>query len=95
MQFNVIFGDDFDRSDVDTWCRQLWASLKDGGSWAIPRSGLIFVKQHGKLVLTMSMPYDEAMADVITPEQLKEQQDSDFNATVEHFGRVGVTVTRS
>jgi hypothetical protein len=90
--FNVIIGDDFDRSDVDQWCRQMWNALKEGGRWGIPRSGLIFAKQNGQLVLVAAMPHMAEMP--ITAEQLKLQQDSDFNATVDRFGRVGVTVIR-
>ena len=95
MPFNIVFGDDFDRSDNHEWCRQLWASLKDGAVWAIPRSGLIFQRQDGKLVLHMTMPWMPEMKEKgITPEQLQQQQDSDFNATVENFGAVGVKVER-
>jgi len=90
--FNVIFGDDFDRSDVDQWCRQMWASLRDGGTWAIPRSGLIFQKRSGQLVLINRMPHMAEMP--ITAEQLIEQQESDFNLIVDHFGRVGVPVIK-
>jgi len=90
--FNVIIGDDFDRSNTDTWCRQLWDSLSEGGRWGIPRSGLIFARQNDQLVLVAEMPHVPQMP--ITAAQLKEQQDSDFNGTVEHFGRVGVKVIR-
>jgi hypothetical protein len=95
MRFNVMIGDNFDRSDVDEWCRQMWTSLADGGTWAIPRSGLIFIKRGGKLVLSMAMPYMQEMEKIgVTPESLRAHQDSDFEATREHFGRVGVEVTR-
>ena len=94
MPFNIVFGDDFDRSDHHEWCRQLWASLADGGRWAIPRSGLIFAKRKGKLVLLTAMPWMPEMKGTITAKQLKQQQDSDFNATVENFGAIGVKVER-
>jgi hypothetical protein len=90
--YNVVIGDNFDRSNVDHWCRQMWNSLNEGGRWGIPRSGLIFAKQNGQLVLVAEMPHMAEMP--ITAEQLKFQQDSDFNATVDHFGRVGVKVVR-
>ena len=90
--FNVIIGDNFDRSNVDQWCRQMWSALREGGRWGIPRSGLIFAKQNDQLVLVATMPHVPEMP--ITAEQLKEQQDSDFDQTVEHFGRVGVKVIR-
>ena len=91
-EFNVIFGDSFDRSDVDDWCRQMWRSLRDGGVWAIPRSGLIFRKQGDQLVLINRMPHMVEMP--ITAAQLIEQQESDFEVTKDRFGRVGVTVTK-
>lgn len=87
-----IVGDNFDRSNVDKWCRQMWASLNEGGVWGIPRSGLVFSKRNGKLVLIECIPHMEEMP--VTAAQLKRQQDSDFDATVEHFGRVGVEVIR-
>lgn len=34
------------------WCRQLFASLTDGGKWGVPRSELWFQRQGDKLVLT-------------------------------------------
>lgn len=94
MPFNVVFGDNFDRSDPHVWCRQLFASLNEGGTWSIPRSGLIFMKRDGKLMLHMVMPWMPEMEGVITPEQLQKQQDSEFLEAVKAFGEVGITVER-
>ena len=97
-EFNVVIGSDaFGNSDdVSGWCRNLWRTLRDGGSWAIPRSGLIFQKRGDQFVLIAAMPYDEKMAEIgVTPERLKQQQDADFRLTKEHFARVGVEVTRA
>jgi hypothetical protein len=73
------------------WSRQQFRIIADGGTWAIPRSGLIFTKRGGALVLTSRMPHDPAMP--ITAAQLREQQDSDYDGTVLHFGAAGIAVT--
>ena len=75
------------------WCRQLWESIRDGGVWAIPRTGLIFQKRVNpkQLVLTMRMPHDPAME--CSAEELREQQDSDLRATREHFSLLDIRVT--
>lgn len=91
--FNIIMGDPgIPRDDIDHWCREMWRMLREGGRWGIPRSGLLFEKRNGQLTLVASMPHVAEMP--ITAEQLKRQQDSDFNATVERFGRVGIQVVR-
>ena len=45
------------------WCLQMWRMLRDGGTWAVPRSGLIFQKRSGKLVLIQALPWMPGMAD--------------------------------
>jgi hypothetical protein len=57
----------------------------------VPRSGLIFTKRGNTLALTARMPHIPAMP--ITADELREQQDSDFEGTKLHFGAAGVTVT--
>lgn len=42
-------------SDLN-WCRNLMAVLKDGGKWAVPRSGLVFQKHDDKLLLVEMLP---------------------------------------
>lgn len=74
------------------WCKVTFASLVEGGVWGVPRSGLIFRKEGGALVLAQEMPYDEAMP--ITPEQLREQQDAEFEQIREHFAAAGIEVRR-
>jgi hypothetical protein len=73
------------------WCRNHFRIMSEGGSWGMPRSGLIFVKRGNALVLVARMPHDPAMP--ITPEQLREQQDSDIEGTKLYFGAAGITVT--
>ena len=77
------------------WCRRMFALLRDGGVWGIPRSGLMWMKRDGKLVLTARMPWMPEMAGTITPEQLKEQQDEEYEANRLHFNAAGITVEDS
>lgn len=83
--------DNLDQQHVE-WCRNLFRTMRDGGVWGIPRSGLMFKRQADALVLVAQMPHDPAMP--ITREQLIEQQESDYEGTREHFGAAGVTVKK-
>lgn len=74
------------------WCRRLFDSIREGGVWAIPMSGLLFRKVGNALVLVESMPWSEELP--ITEAQLREQQDSDYEGSVEHFGLAGIEVRR-
>lgn len=77
------------------WCRMHFDMLKEGGVWGIPRSGLMFRKEAGKLVLFAEMPWMPEMEGTITPEELREQQDEEFEANRRHFGAVGIDVIRA
>jgi hypothetical protein len=72
------------------WCNQMWNSLADGGTWAVPRSGLVFQKDKAKkrLVLIARMPYEEGMPG--TAEDLRAYQESDFQAIAMRFALIGV-----
>jgi hypothetical protein len=74
------------------WCRQMFASLAEGGVWGIPRSGVVFRKEGDALVLTESMPYDESMP--LTFAQFTEQQNGEFETVREHFAAAGIEVRR-
>ena len=74
------------------WCRRLFERLNDGGTWAIPRSGLVFTKRGGVFVLTAEMPHDPAMP--ITEAELREQQADEFRETRRHFEEAGILVVR-
>ena len=63
------------------WCRMVFDSLNEGGTWAVPRSGLIFTKRDGKLVLTLRMP-----------EVPNEIQDEDFELIRQHFALAEIQV---
>lgn len=76
--------------DAVAWSRNHFRTLRDGGSWAMPRSGLIFEKRGSELHLRARMPHDPNMP--CTAAQLKEQQDGDFEAVKASFGAAGVTV---
>jgi len=79
-----------DMSEHTEWCRRHFASMKDGGAWAIPRSGVIFRRRGNELVLTERMPHDPAMP--ITAEQLLAQQRDEFLINKREFALAGVTV---
>jgi hypothetical protein len=74
------------------WCQFLWDSLEEGGTWSIPRTGLIFRKQNGRLRMIASMPYHPDMQ--MSMQELLEYQDGDFDSTKEQFGKIGVEVVR-
>ncbi len=73
------------------WCKQTFRMLSDGGTWGVPRSGLIFHKRGDKFVLTAAMPYDANMP--ITEYEFQRQQQEDFDVIKEMFGLAGVEVT--
>jgi len=77
------------------WCGRHFAMIREGGVWAIPRSGMIFRKEGRRLVLTAEGPYMPEMEGTITPEQLREQQAAEFEAVRAHFGAAGIEVVRS
>jgi hypothetical protein len=74
------------------WCRSLFDSIAEGGVWGVPRSGLVFTKRDGELVLTVLMPWSAEMP--ITEAELAEQQEDEFQSVKAHFAAAGITVTR-
>jgi hypothetical protein len=70
------------------WSRQRFQMMADGGTWAVPRSGLIFTRRGKTLVLTARMPHMPEIP--ITPEQLAEQQQGDYDAIAERMIAAGV-----
>lgn len=76
-------------SDI-LWCKQMWSMLADGGTWGVPRSGLVFQRSGDVLRLRDRMPYTEDMP--ITEAQLREQQDADFNVIRQRFHAAGIPV---
>jgi len=76
-----------------TWSRNLFAGMAEGGTWAIPRSGLIFQKRAEKLVLVSRMPHDARMP--VSEQALREMQDGDYAAVKEHFEAAGIPVEQA
>ena len=72
------------------WSRRHFNMMKDGGTWGVPRSGLIYVKRGNRLVLQARMPYDPAMP--ITEKMLDMQQHADIEIIKRHFGAAGIVV---
>lgn len=73
-----VTGDSPAPPDVLNWCRALVEMLRHGGTWGIPRSGLVFQidKNQKQLVLVNGHATDE-----------------DFIATQHVFAQIGWTVT--
>lgn len=76
--------------DVE-WCSVLYDSIVEGGTWAVPRSGMIFFKRGGGLVLVDTMPWETGMP--ITKEDLERQQRGEYDVIKEHFEAAGIPVT--
>lgn len=75
------------------WSRGIFDSLRDGGVWAVPRSGLVFTRRGAGLVLTSRMPWDAAMP--VASERLVAYQAADFDAIAAVMLAAGVPVTDS
>jgi hypothetical protein len=54
----------------------------------------MFRKEAGSLVLYEVMPWMPEMEDIITPEELHEQQESDFEGICRYFEAARVNVKR-
>ena len=90
----------FPASDL-AWCAQHFAMMADGGVWAVPRSGLIFTRRGGGLVLTARMPWTPELAEAaaegrdVPPDAgaLRAYQDEEFELIRGRFEAVGVAVS--
>jgi hypothetical protein len=74
------------------WCFRLFHSLAEGGTWAVPRSGLIFQRQGDKLVLIQMMPHDPAMP--MSADELRAYQQDDYDAIASRFRAGGIPVEK-
>lgn len=75
------------------WMRSTFNTLRVGGVWGIPRSGLVFTRtDETTMTLTDRMPYMEGMESLLTPAQLDEQQQEEYDACAAHFRAAGITV---
>jgi hypothetical protein len=78
--------------EYNVWCQRHFSMMAEEGIWAVPRSGLVFTKRKGALVLTDVMPYDPAMP--MNEDELREYQDEDFNVIKSHFEASGIPVRK-
>ena len=76
------------------WCRAQHAMLREGGVWAVPRSGMIFTKRGDRFVLTLEMPWLPEMEGTITVAELREQQNAEYESIREHFAVAGIEVVK-
>lgn len=83
------------------WCRSQFDLLADGGIWGVPRSGLIFQRRAGALVLMNRIPFSEMAGaaelglDVPRTEaELVDYQDRDFDAIAGRFRAAGIEVRK-
>lgn len=58
---NSTSDDDEITPEILNWCRNLVATLRHGGTWGIPRSGVVFKidKERKRLVMTLGNESDE------------------------------------
>lgn len=76
------------------WCRQHFAMMAEGGVWAVPRSGVVFRKREGRLVLDARMPWDPAMASLASADELHDQQEGEYQTVRLHFAEAGIEVVK-
>jgi hypothetical protein len=80
-----------DVSETEEWARSVWRMLVEGGTWGVPRTGLIFQKRDGKLHLITLLPWHPSCG-VDTADQLREQQDFDIDGVRRMFAQIGIEV---
>lgn len=74
-----------------SWSKRLWCSIRPGGFWGIPRSGVLFRITATGMELHDLMPWDSRMP--MTATELREQQRGEYEAVKKHFGSAGLKVT--
>lgn len=83
---------DFPRDEI-VWSIGLMASLREGGVWGVPRSGLVFQKRGDALVLVGKMPYEDS--DLSLPRELYDEgQEADIDGILKRFEAAGFQVLR-
>ena len=65
------------------WCRQVHAMLTEGGTWVVPRSGLVFTRRGSGLLLT----------GILDMEMPRNDQLDDYWLIVKHFREAGIEIT--
>lgn len=82
------------------WCRELFAGLRVGGVWAVPRSGLVFRRDAGELVLVDRMPWTDELQEAAavgldvpkSEQELSAYQDLDYRLIRDRFAGAGIRV---
>lgn len=72
------------------WSRNIFQTLREGGIWAVPRSGLVFQKREGKFFLVQRMPWDESYP--IPREEMRNFQTHDLRLISRYMRAAGVLV---
>lgn len=80
------------------WSRRQWQQIKDGGVWAIPRSGLIVERTPAGFSLVNVMPFTEELAAAAgegrdvpkTAAELRAYQKYDFRFIAQRFEAAGL-----
>ena len=72
------------------WCHQLMDGLHEGGTWTLPRSGLIYVKRGKVLILTMRTPHHPSMP--MEQGEWEDYQDEDHANNKRIFGAAGYEI---
>jgi hypothetical protein len=83
-------------SDYGEWCRTHFALMAVGGTWGVPRSGLVFQKvsvEPPVLELVTQMPHAPEMP--VAADELAGFQDADYAAIKREFKLAGIEVRRS
>ena len=83
------------------WSKTQHALMKPGGTWTVPRSGLIFTRTDHGFELAMVMPFtdDMGMASAMgrdvpsTPDELLAYQQQDFKCIQRHFRAAKLDIT--
>jgi len=90
-----------DRQACVLWCKRRHAVMADNGTWAVPRSGLVFMRVPKGYVLVNVLPYLDEMrearelgADVpASPEELLAYQKHDFEMHQRYHKAAGLEMT--
>jgi len=72
------------------WCAAHFATMREGGAWAVPRTGLIFQRTGQALVLVARMPHDPKMP--ISAAELDQMQQDDVDLITAKFKTAGIEV---
>lgn len=83
------------------WSVTTHAMIREGGTWAVPRSGLIFIKNPKGFALTSAMPWDLDMGKAYyegrdvpaSAKELLDYQRTDYECIKRNMAEAGLTVT--